>query len=89
MTDMFLKFKDRAAMTAALTLMGVSDTEDNPDILVDEIGIITKTSGNADNPVFTKQTGYHANLRILDDSISTDVLKDYLVEPVTPVRIWG
>lgn len=86
MIDIYLKFKDRAAMEAALLLLGVSD--DNANILVDEIGIITECVVEGEEPKFTVKAGYHVNVRLLH-TINIDALKEYIVNPVTPVRVWG
>ena len=75
--DMYLKFTDEAAATAALE--GYEGS-------IDTIGIIyERTGGTDEEPVMTAIPGWHVNVR----GSMLPELQAYAVEVNSPVRVWA
>lgn len=83
--DLYLKFPDEATAQAALY-----DADAVPKFRnIDTIGVIMKRTGGTDEePVFTTMTGWHVNVRALDDE-DVSGLETFETNPATPVRVWG
>ncbi len=79
MIDLYLSASTEAEMTAALTAAGVINDEGHPvsGVTLDLVGEIEGA------------TGYHANLRLMED-IDTAALLGYIIDtPTTPYRVWA
>lgn len=103
MITIFLRFPDLAtalAIFAAVTGDGVSGLADVPSKIsvneklcdVDPIGALTHDTGQVDAgglPIYEAVNGWHCNIWVPDDAILPDALTPYLVQPVTPSRVFG
>ncbi|MEL2244259.1 hypothetical protein PAS25_25245 [Leclercia adecarboxylata] len=100
MKDLYLRFTDAAEMRTKLNKAGfVFDEEQgilsHPDISLDIIGIIAVPSGinntGEENEYiqYINLPGYHANLRVMNDSLDLSGLNDFVVTPKTPARVWA
>jgi hypothetical protein len=79
MIDLYLCAPTEADMTAALTAAGLIDDEGLPvaGVTLDHIGEIEGA------------TGWHTNLRLVED-IDTSALLGYIIDtPTTPYRVWA
>lgn len=89
MKDITLKFKNETEMKGGLALLGYTEKGmENPEILVDIIGVTYDISGTPEDPIFTAKPGYFVNLRILDDT-DTSMLDKYVVVLDPPLRVWA
>ncbi|WP_336654457.1 hypothetical protein, partial [Leclercia adecarboxylata] len=67
----------------------------HPAISLDVIGVITVPAEvinpGEENEIikFTTETGYHVNLRVMNDSLDLSGLNDFVVTPKTPARVWA
>ena len=84
MKDLCLRFTDEAAMLSALrsvceahTIDGVEQIADSEKYALDIVGEIPGRSG------------FHANLRVMDDDMDVSSLDPYVVFPANPVRVWA
>lgn len=100
MKDLYLRFNDAAEMRTKLNKAGfVFDEEQDilshPDRSLDIIGIIAVPSGinNAGEEneyiQYINLPGYHANLRVTDDSLELASLDAFAVFPDSPYRVWA
>jgi len=99
MTDLYLAFATQAAADAVLytTHDAVTDEEGNvtaeayttPNFAnIDTIGIIYKRTGGTDEePVMTAISGWHVNVRVVDED--DKALEPFQIHPATPMRVWG
>lgn len=77
MIDMYLKFADEAAATAALESYEGS---------IDTIGVIyERTGGTDEQPVMTAIPGWHVNVR----GPENELLAPFAVQVATPYRVWA
>jgi hypothetical protein len=79
MIDLYLRANTEAEMLLALTAASVINDKGLPvrGVSVDHIGEIEGA------------TGYHTNLRLMED-IDTSALLGYIINtPVTPYRVWA
>lgn len=81
MRDLYLKFDNREDCRAALQLVGAWDSAM---MAIDDIGTLFKPVDEQ----YVKLKGYHANLRVMDET-DLSSLEKYRVYPVTPLRVWG
>lgn len=88
MRDLTLKFKDKAEMTAAFTLVGLYDEGFMGQVAVDEIGIYYKNTGTEEEPFYQREPGYLANVRVMDET-DVSALDPYIVIVQTPIRVWA
>ena len=100
MRDLYLRFNDADEMRTHLIAAGFTDGEEqgglyHPDISLDVIGVITVpaeviNSGEENEIIkYTTEPGYHANLRVMNDSLGLSGLNDFMVKPKTPARVWA
>lgn len=95
MQDFYLKFKSQ---TEAESILYTTVQEEDSTVLqpkyqnISVIGTIY-TGGEYDEEgnVITEPTelpGYHVNIRAINDE-DTTVLKPFITNPKTPIRVWG
>jgi len=100
MRDLYLRFNDANQMRTQLIAAGFVDDEGqggfyHPDISLDIVGVITVPAEvinpGEENEVikYTTEPGYHANLRVMNNSFDFSVLNDFVVTPKTPARVWA
>ncbi len=100
MRDLYLRFNDADKMRTQLIAAGFVDDEVqgglyHPDISLDIVGVITVpaeviNSGEENEVIkYTTEPGYHANLRVMNNSFDLSVLNDFMVTPKTPARVWA
>ncbi|MEL2243612.1 hypothetical protein PAS25_21825 [Leclercia adecarboxylata] len=100
MKDLYLRFNDAAEMRIQLIAAGFVDDEEqgvlyHPDISLDVVGVITVpseiTNPGQENEVikYVSLPGYHANLRVTDDSLELASFDAFGVFPDSPYRIWA
>lgn len=100
MRDLYLRFNDANQMRTQLIAAGFVDDEGqggfyHPDISLDIVGVITVpaeviNSGEENEVIkYTTEPGYHANLRVMNDSLDLSGLNDFVVAPKTPARVWA
>jgi hypothetical protein len=81
--DLYLRFPDQKTAEENLKLV-----ENNSDINVDVIGVITKT--NSETLETTTVDGYHVNVRYAYNALFPDEWETFLIEqPKNPVRVWA
>ncbi|WP_313228363.1 hypothetical protein [Leclercia sp.] len=67
----------------------------HPAISLDVVGVITVPveviNPGEENEIikYTTEPGYHANLRVTDDSLELASLDPFNVFPATPYRVWA
>ncbi|MCG1031990.1 hypothetical protein J5S76_08345 [Bacillus amyloliquefaciens] len=67
----------------------------HPAISLDVVGVITVPveviNPGEENEIikYTTEPGYHANLRVMNDSLDLSGLNDFVVTPKTPARVWA
>lgn len=86
MIDLFLKFTNEAAATAALYTAGAQPKFAH----IDTIGIIYKPTGKTDedgNAILAALDGWHVNVRAVDEDPTT--IEQYAVTPAAPMRVWA
>jgi hypothetical protein len=104
MTDLFLKFESEAQANSVLytqvpTAFAESgeaiEHESRPNHRnIDTIGIIYKPTGemlqgeDGPYPEMAPIEGWHVNVRLVDGEDGA-ALEPFVVEPKTPVRVWG
>ncbi|MCE9983965.1 hypothetical protein LZ656_16465 [Leclercia adecarboxylata] len=100
MKDLYLRFPDADEMHTKLNNAGFLFDEEqgilsHPDISLDIIGIIAVPSGinyaGEENEYiqYINLPGYHANLRVTDDSLELASLDAFAVFPDSPYRVWA
>lgn len=100
MRDLYLRFNDANQMRTQLIAAGFVDDEGqggfyHPDISLDIVGVITVpaeviNSGEENEVIkYTTEPGYHANLRVMNDSLDLSGLNDFVVAPKTLARVWA
>lgn len=98
MKDLYLRFTTAAEMR--LTLLDFGFKEDNGQlshdtISLDIIGEIPLPEKEIVDGIFEDSTtsthvpGYHANLRIPDETMDTSILDPFAISPKTPSRVWA
>jgi hypothetical protein len=103
MTDLYLAFTDEAAANAVLFTQEPTewDEEGNATAFeprqcyanIDTIGIIYKPTGetlqgeDGPYPEMAPIEGWHVNVRLVNEDAAA--LEPFVVEPNTPVRVWG
>jgi hypothetical protein len=104
MTDLYLSFPDEAAAKAVLYRIegAVEATEDTEAVEgyevpnyanIDTIGIIYKPTGemlqgeDGPYPEMAPIEGWHVNVRLVGED--AEALEPFVVQPNTPVRVWG
>ena len=95
MTDYFLKFPDEVtSFTVAENLGIVIETEDGPRLVrftdryaIDVIGEIVLPGDNGGQSITL--SGWHVNLRIIDDSPLPAELQPYTITVAHPYRFWA
>jgi hypothetical protein len=103
MTDLYLSFPDEAAAKAVLFTQEPTewDEEGNATAFeprqsyanIDTIGIIYKPTGetlqgeDGPYPEMAPIEGWHVNVRLVGEDAAA--LEPFVVEPKTPVRVWG
>jgi hypothetical protein len=102
--DKYLAFTDEAAAKAVLYRIegAVEATEDTEAVEgyevanyanIDTIGIIYKPTGemlqgeDGEYPEMAPIEGWHVNVRLVGED--AEALEPFVVEPKTPVRVWG
>ena len=102
--DKYLAFTDEAAAKAVLYRIegAVEATEDTEAVEgyevanyanIDTIGIIYKPTGemlqgeDGPYPEMAPIEGWHVNVRLVGED--ADALEPFVVQPNTPVRVWG
>ena len=100
MKDLYLRFTDAGEMRKQLIAVGfVNDAEQgglyHSFAILDVVGVIT-VPAEVINPgeeneiiMYTTEPGYHANLRVMNDSLDLFGLNDFVVTPKTPARVWA
>ncbi len=100
MRDLYLSFTDANEMRMQLIAAGFMDDEGqgglfHPAISLDVVGVITVPveviNPGEENEIikYTTEPGYHANLRVTDDSLELASLDPFNVFPATPYRVWA
>jgi len=100
MRDLYLRFTDANEMRMQLIAAGFMDDEGqgglyHPAISLDVVGVITVPveviNPGEENEIikYTTEPGYHANLRVMNDSLDLSGLNDFVVTPKTPARVWA
>ncbi|AUU85049.1 hypothetical protein [Leclercia sp. LSNIH1] len=100
MRDLYLRFADADEMRTQLIAAGFMDDKEqgglyHPDISLDVIGIIAVPTEiknpEAENEIikYVNEPGYHANLRVTDDSLELASLDAFAVFPDNPNRVWA
>jgi len=100
MRDLYLRFTNPSGMRTQLIKAGfVFDEEQgsfyHKGISLDIIGIIAVPSGINNAGVeneyiqYINLPGYHANLRVTDDSLELASLDAFAVFPDSPYRVWA
>ena len=94
MIDFYLKATTEVLMDEALTEAGLLvDGEPTQGVHIDRIGLNPMKFSGADaegEPIFEVQTGYHLNLRIIDEErFDLAGLEALSVFPETPMRVWA
>lgn len=93
MKDIYLKFDNEHTAISVLSDFGFQSNECGvlymPGVCIDVIGVIyTINSKDPDNLECTAESGWHVNLRIIDD-VNSEKLSKYKINPVTPIRVWA
>ncbi|MEB6380039.1 hypothetical protein MXM41_14005 [Leclercia adecarboxylata] len=100
MRNLYLSFADADEMRTQLIGAGFMVDEEqgdfyHPDISLDVVGVITLPAEvinpGEENEIikYTTEPGYHANLRVMNDSLDLYGLNDFVVTPKTPARVWA
>jgi len=100
MRDLYLSFTDANEMRMQLIAAGFMDDEGqgglyHPAISLDVVGVIIVPveviNPGEENEIikYTTEPGYHANLRVTDDSLELASLDPFNVFPATPYRVWA
>ncbi|MFZ3618854.1 hypothetical protein ACOYA6_06355 [Leclercia barmai] len=100
MRDLYLRFNDADEMRTQLIAAGFVDDEEqgglyHPDISLDIVGVITVPAEvinpGEENEVikYVSLPGFHANLRVTDDSLELASLDAFGVFPDSPYRVWA
>jgi len=100
MKDLYLRFTDAGEMRTQLIAVGfVNDAEQgglyHTFAILDVVGVITVPAEvinpGEENEIikYTTEPGYHANLRVMNDSLDLSGLNDFVVTPKTPARVWA
>lgn len=100
MRDIYLRFTDAEEMRTQLIAAGFMDDEEqgglyHPDISLDVIGVIVvpteiQNAGEENETIqYANLPGYHANLRVTDDSLELASLEAFAVFPDSPYRVWA
>lgn len=85
MTDFMLRFDSEQTMFDILTSQSITSIDENNNVIpilgnqqyaLDIIGIIPP------------DTGFCANLRVIDEMFDTSAFEAYLVNPKKPNRVW-
>ena len=100
MTDLYLKFTDKAEATSVLYTQEPTAWDEQGNVTATEprqayanistIGIIYKPTGETDaegNPVMASLDGWHVNVRVVGEDATA--LEAFAVTPTLPVRVWG
>jgi hypothetical protein len=101
MTDLYLAFTDEAAANAVLFTQVPTewDEEGNATAFeprpnyrnIDTIGVIYKPVGEPDADGVQSMAalvGWHVNIRLVEGE-DAEALEPFVVQPSTPVRVWG
>jgi hypothetical protein len=104
MTDLYLAFTDEAAANAVLFTQEPTewDEEGNATAFeprpnyrnIDTIGVIYKPTGemlmgeDGEYPEMAPIDGWHVNVRLVDGE-DAEALEPFVVQPKSPVRVWG
>ena len=89
--DLYLKFKDKAQAASVIYVDAKAEELQFAYRNTDVIGTIYKPTGKLledDVPEMAVLPGYHVNIRLCDDE-DAKALMPYLIEPLTPSRVWG
>ena len=100
MRDLYLRFSDADEMRMQLIAAGFVDDEEqgdlyHPDISLDVIGVIVvpteiQNAGEENEIIrYANLPGFHANLRVTDDSLELASLDAFAVFPDSPYRVWA
>jgi len=100
MKDLYLRFNDADELRVQLIAAGFMVDEgqgmlSHPAISLDIVGVITVPAEvinpGEENEVikYTTEPGYHANLRVMNDSLDLSGLNAFVVKPKTPARVWA
>jgi len=86
MKDLYLRFADESEAHAVLTPFGLAYVGGSEALL------FTTRQGGIDLDVIGEipgRSGFHANLRVMDDDMDVSSLDPYVVNPANPVRVWA
>lgn len=94
MKDLYLRFPSEEEAQQQLIAFGFqSDKEQgglyHPDICLDVVGVITTSTGEAESVEYVTESGYHVNLRVVNDDLDLSSLNGFAVNPKTPARVWA
>ncbi len=100
MKDLYLRFTDANEMRTQLIEAGFMDDEKqggfyHPYVILDIVGVINVQTeitnpGQEDEIIkYANEPGYHANLRVTDDSLELASLDSFAVFPASPYRVWA
>ena len=105
-TDFYLKLANEASMTTVLSDFYAEDTEtgdsyllqNTSDYTIDVVGVLHEPTGNTltndegiEYPEMQAMTGWHVNIRLLNDTVRETVESLntlHGVSPESPKRIW-
>lgn len=93
MRDIYLRFSSKEEMQQQLIKSGFEENDGwlfHPGVCLDIVGLIY-TEGNdiEEEPEYKADEGWHANIRITDDSINFPELLPFTIEPKSPSRVWA
>jgi hypothetical protein len=93
--DLYLKFKDKAEADSVIyvdakaeELQFVYQNTDVVGTIYKPTGIMLKEKDGMEYPEMKALDGYHVNVRLCNNE-DGKALTAYIVEPTSPVRIWG
>lgn len=86
MTDYFYRFDDRPAMLAALDALGMVYTPEEGEPQVSQGGHQYAAWEVGEIPGYT---GWHLNLRVVDESFDVSSLEPFRVIPSAPRCVWA
>jgi len=95
MRDFYLRFADVNEMQLALLAFGFQEEEEqrglyHPDVYLDVIGIMYEpVRPENENSGFIALSGYHVNVRVMNDGLDLSPLDEFIVTPKTPARVWA